>query len=159
MANNRINIIWVVVVLFMLLSAFFMGRNSVKPTIVEKPRIVYDTITHTQIVHDTMWRDRFVYRDMPVVVKDVDTVRVTDTVKVAIPIYNYHFKDTLYDIYADGYDVTIKSVTVYPRTEYRTERVEVKNRWGLGIQAGYGVSKDGLSPYVGIGVSYNIFSW
>ena len=159
MDNHRVTIIWVVVVLFVLLSAFYMGRNSVKPTIVEKPRIVYDTIIRTKIVHDTMWRDRIVYRDMPVVVKDVDTLRITDTVTVAIPIYSYWFKDDLYDIKAEGYDVKINSVTVYPRTEYKTERVNVKNRCGLGIQAGYGVSKDGFSLYIGIGVSYNILTW
>lgn len=159
MDNYRINLIWVVVVLFTLLSAFYMGRNSVKPTIVEKPRIVYDTITRTKIVHDTMWRDRIVYRDMPVVVRDVDTIRIVDTVEVAMPIYNYQFKDDLYDIRAEGYEVKLNSVTVYPRTEYKVERVEVDNRWGLGIHAGYGVNKDGLSPYIGVGVSYNLFTW
>lgn len=159
MDNHRVKIIWVVVVLLALLSAFYMGRNSVKPAIVEKTRVVYDTITRTKIVHDTMWRDRVIYRDMPVVIKECDTVRVIDTIKVAIPIYTYHFKDGLYDIRAEGYDVKINSVTVYPRTEYKVERVEVKNRWGLGVQIGYGASKDGLSPYVGIGVSYNLITW
>lgn len=159
MDNYRINIIWVVVMLFALLSAFYMGRNSVEPTIVEKPRVVYDTIIRKKIVHDTIWRDRVVYRDMPVIVEDVDTVRITDTIKVAIPIYNYHFKDDLYDIKAEGYDVKINSVTVYPRTEYRTQVVKDKNKWGLGIHAGYGLTKYGLSPYIGIGVSYNLITW
>ena len=157
---NRVSIIKLAVILFALIATFFMGKNSVKPTTpTEVNRVVYDTITRTIIKRDTMWRDRIVYRDMPVVVKECDTLRIVDTIKVAIPIYNYHFKDDLYDIKAEGYDVTIKSVTVYPRTEYRTERIEVKHKWGLGVQVGYGASKDGLSPYIGIGVSYNIFSW
>lgn len=151
----------ILIILFLSASAFYMGRNSIKPAIVEKTRVVYDTITRTTIVHDTMWRDRLVYRDLPVVVKDVDTVRITDTVTVAVPIYNYRFKDDLYDITAEGYDVKLNSVTVYPKTEYkyRTHTVEIRRRWGLGVQAGYGFSKDGLSPFIGIGVSYNILTW
>jgi hypothetical protein len=136
-----------------------MGRNSVKARVIEVDRVVYDTIIKTKIVHDTMWLERVVYRDMPVVVKEVDTVRVTDTVKVAIPMYNYRFKDDLYDISAEGYEVRLNSVTVYPRTEYKIERVETKNKWGLGIHMGYGVSEHGFSPYIGLGVSYNIFTW
>lgn len=159
MDNRRVAIIKLAVILFALLATFFMGRNTVKPITTQVDRIVYDTITRVEIKYDTMWRDKVVYRDMPVVVKDVDTVLVTDTVTVAIPIYKYRFTDDLYDIRAEGYDVKINSVTVYPRTEYKTEIVKVKNRWGLGIQAGYGVSKSGFSPYVGIGVSYNIFTW
>lgn len=160
MDNNRVAIIKLAVILFALIASFFMGKNSVRhTTVTEVNRVVYDTITRTIIKRDTMWRDRIVYRDMPVVVKDVDTIRITDTVTVAIPIYSYWFKDDLYDIKAEGYDVKINSVTVYPRTEYKTERVNVKNRWGLGVQVGYGVSKDGFSPYIGIGVSYNILTW
>ena len=34
-----------------------------------------------------------------------------------------------------------------------------KTRWGLGVHAGVGAGKGGLTPYVGVGVSYNIISW
>lgn len=161
MDNNRVSVIWAIVAIVVFLSAFYLGRNTVEPEVVETKLVVYDTITRVEIVHDTMWRDRFVYRDLPVVVKDVDTVRITDTVKVAVPIYNYRFKDDLYDITAEGYDVRLNSVTVYPKTEYKysTHTVEIRSRWGLGVQAGYGFSKDGLSPFIGIGVSYNILTW
>lgn len=32
-------------------------------------------------------------------------------------------------------------------------------RWGLGIQAGAGITGAGLQPYVGIGISYNLFTF
>lgn len=140
-------------------ATFFLGRHTHNVESIEVERVVYDTIVHEKVKVDTMWRDRVVYRDMPVVVKDVDTIRVTDTVKVAIPMYNYRFKDDLYDIRAEGYEVKLNSVTVYPRTEYKIERVETKNKWGLGIHMGYGVSEHGFSPYIGLGVSYNILTW
>ena len=34
-----------------------------------------------------------------------------------------------------------------------------KTRWSIGIQAGMGVGKDGVFPYVGGGISYNLLSW
>ena len=140
-------------------ATFFLGRHTHKVEPIEVERVVYDTIINTEVIVDTMWMDRVVYRDVPIVVKEVDTVRVVDTIKVAIPIYNYRFKDDLYDITAEGYDVKINSVTVYPRTEYKVERVSDNNKWGLGIHMGYGVSEHGFSPYIGLGVSYNIFTW
>ena len=41
-------------------------------------------------------------------------------------------------------------------TIYVTEKVKAR-RWGIGITAGYGIGRDGLSPYVGIGGYYRIW--
>lgn len=148
-----------IIIIGIFVSAFFLGRYSVNPQTIVVDSIVYDTITKTHVEHDTVWLDTIIYEKVPMVVRDVDTLRITDTVLVAIPMHNYRFQDELYDIEATGYNVGLKSVTVYPRTEYRTTTIKDKSRWGLGVQAGYGVSKDGLSPYIGIGVSYNILTW
>jgi len=40
-------------------------------------------------------------------------------------------------------------------SEYRAKR----KRFGLGVQAGYGFSGNKVSPYVGIGVSCNLWEW
>lgn len=32
-------------------------------------------------------------------------------------------------------------------------------RWGVGVQAGYGITADGLRPYIGVGVQYHLFSF
>ena len=159
MDNHRVKIIWLIVVVFLFLSVFFAGRNSVTPTTYETEKIVYDTITHEFILHDTVWREREVYVELPSVIRDVDTVFIVDTVLVEVPIYKYHFNDDLYDISIEGFGVSLNSVTIYPRTEYKTTVVTKRNRWGLGIQAGYGISRDGLSPYIGVGVSYNLLTW
>jgi hypothetical protein len=148
-----------IIIIGLFVSAFFLGRHSVNPQTIVVDSIVYDTITKTHVEHDTVWLDKIVYVEMPMVVRDVDTLRITDTVLVAIPMHNYRFQDEMYDIEATGYNVGLKRVTVYPRTEYRTTTINDRSRWGLGVQAGYGVSKDGLSPYIGIGVSYNILTW
>jgi hypothetical protein len=47
-------------------------------------------------------------------------------------------------------------------TRELTKVVKKPCRWGLGIHAGYGVFYDKKfiqSPYVGVGISYNILSW
>lgn len=148
-----------IIIIGLFISTFFLGRYSVNPQTIVVDSIVYDTITKTHVEYDTMWFDKIIYEKVPMVVHDVDTLRITDTVFVAIPMHNYRFQDELYDIEATGYNVGLKRVTVYPRTEYRTTTIKDRSRWGLGVQAGYGVSKDGLSPYIGIGVSYNILTW
>lgn len=40
-------------------------------------------------------------------------------------------------------------------SEYRAKR----KRFGLGVQAGYGFPGNKVSPYVGIGVSCNLWEW
>lgn len=62
-----------------------------------------------------------------------------------------------------SYRPRLDSVWVFPETRYiTTENISVvpRKRWGIGIQAGYGV---GISsgqvrafPYIGVGISYNI---
>ena len=49
---------------------------------------------------------------------------------------------------------------------YRTEKVinhiipvKANPRWGVGLQGGVGVGKSGVTPYVGVGVQYNILTW
>jgi hypothetical protein len=55
--------------------------------------------------------------------------------------------------------VEITNHNPYTETSYlRTFEVKVPkaSRFGLGIQAGYGISKNGLSPYIGLGGQYII---
>lgn len=159
MDNNRVKILWTVIILFALLSAFYMGRNSVKARVVEVDRVVYDTIVHEKVKVDTMWRTRVEKVYLTEVRRDTVTIR--DTVLVEVPIYTYIASDSLYKVVVEGFGVEFKSVEVYPKTIYkeRTDIIKERNRWGIGVQAGYGISKDKLTPYIGIGVSYNIITW
>lgn len=61
----------------------------------------------------------------------------------------------------DKYGPKLDTITVYGKREivYQTKAVYVEpSRWSVGIQAGYGASKDGLTPYVGIGIQYRLWS-
>lgn len=159
MDNHRVNIIWIIVMLFTLLSAFYMGRNSVEERVFEVEKVVYDTIVHEKVRVDTMWRTRVEKVYLTEVRRDTVTIR--DTVLVEVPIYTYIASDSLYKVVVEGFGVEFKSVEVYPKTIYkeRTNIIKERNRWGLGVQAGYGISKDKLTPYIGVGISYNIITW
>lgn len=89
-----------------------------------------------------------------------DTVRVADTVEVVVPVTQKVYADSLYMAYVSGYRPRLDSIFVYPRTRYVTTVVQGKpKRWGIGVQAGYGVGRGGHGPYVGIGVSYDLYSF
>lgn len=120
------------------------------------------------------------------VVHHRDTVYVDEKVYM-YPAYSYYKKDdwieinvlstkdtTFVDLLIENkYDVYITrnrgkySATVHSLSPYtKDQKVRAMNviapspkRLGLGINAGYGMTKEGLSPYVGIGIQYNIIEF
>ncbi len=143
-----------------LVVAFFLGQLFAQPDVVEVERVEYDTIVQREVVADTIERVKVVHRTLPSVeVVRTDTLVVRDTVRVAVPISRYTFADSLYRCEVDGYEVSLKRMEVYPKTVYRTQVVTKPSRWGVGVQVGYGLSREGLSPYVGVGLNYNLISF
>ena len=73
------------------------------------------------------------------------------------------YKDSTYMAVVGGIKPYLKSIEIYPKTIYvnnnTTTTIKVRSRFGLGVQAGYGLSRNGLQPYVGVGVQYNFFQW
>lgn len=146
-----------------IVTTFFLGRMTVPDRhtgTVET--VITDTVTLTKdsIVLDTVYLTRTETRTLPVVI--TDTFNVTDTVyeQVLVPYSTYIAeKEGLYHIEATGYDVTFDRIDCYPKTIIKTGNTVKKTHWGLGLQAGYGISSGGLSPYIGIGISYNFISW
>ena len=125
---------------------------------------VVDTVTYYRPVP----RDSAVVRYETVRLRVTDTVRVTvgdtvrvaDSVEVIVPITQKVYADSLYRAYVSGYRPRLDSIFIYPRTRYIAITRQAKpQRWGIGLQAGYGVGRGGTGPYVGIGVSYNLFTF
>lgn len=154
--------------LILCLSTFFTGRLSKTCNIISEERIdtVIDTLVIESIILDTVEviRKDVVY--LPKVKVENDTITVTDSVYVEIPISNYTFQSPgEYKLEATGYNVEISSIQVYPKTIYK-ETVKVKkDRWGLGIQLGVGATYRHekpyiqFSPYIGVGIQYNIITF
>ena len=93
-----------------------------------------------------------------------DTLYLHDTIAVPVPIERRVYADSNYRAVVSGWHPSLDSISVYPATKNVTrwrERVEKeRSRWGLGIQAGAGLSANGVAaPYIGVGVQYNLFSW
>ena len=143
-----------------IVAAFLLGFCNRQKKVEQVNRVVRDTIVIRDVRVDTVYRERIVYRALPAVeiVKN-DTIVLLDTVYVAIPIDTYVAKDSLYYVEATGYDVRFKRIEVYPTTKYHTQTIYQPRRVSVGLQAGYGASKQGLSPYIGVGIQYNLFSF
>ena len=73
------------------------------------------------------------------------------------------YKDSTYMAVVGGIEPYLKSIEIYPKTIYvnnnTTTTIKVRSRFGLGVQAGYGYGRNGLQPYVGIGVQYTLIQW
>ena len=73
------------------------------------------------------------------------------------------YKDSTYTAVVGGIEPYLKSIEIYPKTIYvnnnTTTTIKVRSRFGLGVQAGYGLSRNGLQPYIGVGVQYNLIQW
>ena len=154
-----------VILLFALLivgaAGFIAGRKTAKTggfeTIVER--------VDTLVIRDTITS----YKPKYITKRVVDSVLVpvpeyvvrNDTIIAVLEREQVVWEDSLARIYASGINPQVDSVM-----HYRTEKVinhiipvKANPRWGVGLQGGVGVGKGGLTPYVGVGVQYNILTW
>ena len=88
-------------------------------------------------------------------------VRVGDSLQLVLLRVQRHYSDSTFDAWVSGVDPRLDSIKTYQTNMVITKEIPVikKTRWGLGVQAGVGAGKGGLTPYVGVGVSYNLLSW
>lgn len=125
------------------------------------------TKVDTLLVYDTIMAYKPIIEEKRIVetvkVPVIDSVTVHDTLFVYLEREQVMWEDSLARVYASGIMPKVDSVQHFVREKIITVEhfpdVRKKFKWGLGLQAGYGVSKEGLSPYIGVGVSYNILSW
>lgn len=93
--------------------------------------------------------------------EDLSEKVTPDSVSVEIPITQKVYETDRYRAVVSGYKPNLDDIYIYQPTQI----VQVKSkpkRWGVGIQVGYGVTlkqTPQFSPYVGVGVSYNLFQF
>lgn len=89
--------------------------------------------------------------------------RQNDSLFLVMKRVQREYMSPQFHAWVSGYDPKLDSIKLYQTTKVVTKEIPVikkeKSRWGMGVQVGYGASKNGLSPYVGIGVSYDLLSW
>lgn len=117
----------------------------------------------TIILRDTITRVKPIFVEINGEIR-TDTLWLHDTLALPVPIEQKVYADSDYRAVVSGWHASLDTISVYPKTIVITEITPVEipaapKRWGLGIAAGYGASKDGLSPYIGVGISYSILQW
>ena len=114
---------------------------------------VRDTVT----VYKPSKVTRTIKDTMRLIVKETQVDTMHDTVYVYLPQESIVWQDDRCIVYAHGINPQVDSVTHFNSGAVVTRTVTGRpKRWGIGVSAGYGMSKDGLSPYIGLGISYNI---
>lgn len=131
------------------------NRGKAKETV-----IVKDTLTVVKV--DT------VRSSIPIYIRSetIDTIKIVDTLifkdTLYLPITQRIYKDSSYTAYVSGYRPSLDSIEVYNKILYRDIITAVASpkarpkRWGIGVHAGYGFGANGLQPYIGVGLSYNV---
>ena len=150
----------IVIIFFALIASFLLGRQSAGENASVRIVVVRDTVT------DTIRSIR------PVPVKTViarhDTLLLpvietrTDSVLVCLPVERKTYTDdSTYTAVVSGTNPCLDSIEVYRRSVYETRTIThytKPSRISIGLQGGYGYGRNGFSPYIGIGISYNLIN-
>lgn len=152
-----------------IVTAIFFTQRSPTTTTVEPiitTETVYDTIpyplpiprdsvvlryeTHRLLIDSTLHSD-----------EEVNFLTKTDSIDVVIPITQTEYADSTYHAWVSGYSAKLDSIYVFPRHDITTiiQPASKPKRWNIGVTAGYGFTPKGAQPYIGVGVSYSIFSF
>lgn len=144
----------IILLLIGLAASFFTGYHVREVSSMMTPK------TDTVIIVDTL-RDT-----VPVPVRETVTKYIqvpADTIvkyikgdTVFLPVIQKEYSTPDYHAWVSGYNAALDSIDVFPKTVYVTKAVPAR-RWGLGVSAGYGAGRSGLSPFIGVGVYYRIW--
>lgn len=120
--------------------------------IVEKTvnKIVLDTISNTPIYESSFNLKDYIWGD---IVAKKDTTDIKINIKNDFNIVTYKEKGKLV------LDVSDKNPYSITKSQRSYINLPKQKKFGLGVNAGYGISKSGLSPYIGLGVNYNILNF
>ena len=144
---------WVLIVVLVALSFYHCGKQDVKEKIVYKEKKVIEKKVDTIVkeikgkekeVIKYVDRVKYLKENTPTYPKECDSI-----VKWKDSIINN--QDTIIK-YKDS--IIIKKDTIIQFKDRLLELPKTRKRFGLGINSGYGIDN---RPYVGFGVSYNLF--
>lgn len=79
-----------------------------------------------------------------------------DTVldSVIVPVKQVEYRDTSYRAWVSGYEVKLDSIEIY----HKTITLYREKRWVIGPQIGIGYNGK-ITPYIGVGITYNFISF
>lgn len=124
---------------------------------------VSTSVADTVRIRDTV-RDSIPYPVIETVVQEIpelfpvyitlegDTIQ--EPVYIPVPISQKEYQTENYRAWVSGYKPSLDSVWVYPEKIIIREK---SRRWGIGVMVGYGIGRNGLSPYVGVGGYWRVW--
>lgn len=159
--NLTILVIYVFVVAIVFVCGYESGRRrhfeganeGVKTKVVQV--IKHDTITIIPQVER-------IYRRDTIMIPIRDTIKVSDTVYASVDREYKVYSDSLYRAIVSGYQPRLDSLELYQKTIKEYLYIDGNKRWHIGLQAGFGVSVNRnpqYIPYIGLGVTYSLFSF
>ena len=82
----------------------------------------------------------------------------TDTAAVIIPITSRTYSTPEFTATVSGYQPSLDSITIHaPRTIITNNPPAAKSKpWGIGIAAGIGAWRGGITPFIGITLQYSL---
>ena len=163
-----ITLVFAVLLLFNIVNAIGYFVNEHRNSHSSEMKVKVDTL----FVYDTIFVEKPVIKKVEIIdtlllpVPITDTLMLHDTVLVHLPIEQRQYSDLRYTAWVSGYRPQLDSIRIYKTTEYITKEIKTvakPKRWGIGLQAGYGVSLHNgqvfPAPYIGVGLSYSIINW
>ena len=163
-----ITLVFGILLLFNIVNAIGYFVNEHRNAHPNEMKVKVDTLS----VYDTIFVEKPVIKKVEIIdtlllpVPITDTLMLHDTVFVHLPIEQRQYSDPRYTAWVSGYRPQLDSIHIYQTTEYITKEIKMvtkPKRWGLGLQAGYGIALHNgqvfTAPYIGVGLSYSIFSW
>jgi hypothetical protein len=155
-----------IVFLLAVIGLFSIDRCNRKKDLLPETIVQVDTI----YLHDTIR----IVKPVPQRIKTVDTFRIVlkdtirekDTVYLNLPREQKIYREENYHAWISGYRPALDSIHIFRNTHQIITSTTIHQkpikprRWGIGIQAGYGVTYQQNTiqpvPYIGIGLSYTI---
>ena len=161
--NRYEKVMTILCVILLILIGILIGQKHRQKSPLEPTEIKVDTL----IVRDTIMQYKPIFVDKikvdSVLIPVKDTIVIRDSVYIYMDREKITWRDSLCEVYASGIMPQVDSVRHFAEYKYISIEtqvpVKVKSHWGLGVNAGYGVGKGGLTPYVGVGISYNLLTW
>lgn len=142
--------------------AFGLGWCNRSPT--EHNAGKTDTITSVHVVTKVDVDTLYILSPVPYLawVDNTETIHVSDSCWYLREYKEY--QDSNYYAKVSGVAPRLDEIRVYPRTIYQTEYIyrditQKPKRWGIGLSAGYGVGRNGITPVLAVTVNYNLWQF
>lgn len=155
--KNLLKVIYIILLVAMVFVGYHLPRK-------DTARHINHTVTVIDTVRDTITITKpkvvytHIFRTDTVCLATVDTITKADSIFVSVPIDRMVYTDdSTYTAIVSGYRASLDSISVYNKTITK-ELVKKPPRISISLQAGYGFTSKTPGPYIGLGVSYNLFN-